>query len=153
MTRALIWALICTPIILRWYFDATEHGLICNLLSQRLVFLDVTFGREETISAVLMKLSADQLVFSPFLLAMFLIYIGAFRAATSSYRFSETAQVIKKELLPMQISGMFFWVPVSLSLFTVVPDHLKIFVINIAGLFYNTMLALKISSQDTKKKD
>ena len=70
---------------------------------------------------------------------MFLIYIGAFRAATSSYRFSETAQVIEKELLPMQISGMFFWVPVSLSLFTVVPDHLKIFVINVAGLFYNTM--------------
>jgi hypothetical protein len=40
---------------------------------------------------------------------------------------------------------------VSLSLFTVVPAHLKILVINLAGLGWNCLLALRMQAAGTGK--
>jgi len=49
------------------------------------------------------------------------------KATTSHYDFkNETLDLIRKDLFSMQVSGMAFWVPISLSLFTIVPGCLQI---------------------------
>ena len=57
--RALVWALLCTPLVGRW-----------------LSFLESFFGEGVDWESVLQKMAADQLVFSPFLLLTFLLYVG-----------------------------------------------------------------------------
>ena len=51
---------------------------------------------------------------------------------------------------------MYFWVPVSLSIFTVVPDLWKMLVINIASFVYNILLSLTVTNSgasDSKPKN
>ena len=47
---------------------------------------------------------------------------------------------------------MFFWVPVSLCIFTVVPDTWKLFVINAASFIYNILLSLKVNNVISQTK-
>eukprot|EP00802_Teleaulax_amphioxeia_P026592 Tamp_27706.p1 GENE.Tamp_27706~~Tamp_27706.p1 ORF type:complete len:232 (+),score=24.09 Tamp_27706:109-804(+) len=126
--RAFIWALLSTPVIDAW-----------------LEFLEAFFGSGTDWGTVALKTSADQLAFGPVLLTSFLLYFGAFqKATTQNYEWKDTLDLIRNELVSMQLSGMAFWLPVSLSLFTVVPEWAQILVINVAGLIYNIGLALQL---------
>jgi hypothetical protein len=96
------------------------------------------------------------LLFSPALLAIFFGFIGMFDALTTGSSLRESMRLIKHELIPATLNGMYFWVPVSLSIFTVVPDLWKMLVINIASFVYNILLSLTVTNSgasDSKPKN
>jgi hypothetical protein len=85
------------------------------------------------------------LLFSPALLAFFFGFIGIYDALTTGSSLGASLRLIRHELIPATVNGMYFWVPVSLSIFTVVPDLWKLFVINIASFLYNILLSLTVT--------
>mmetsp|Transcript_1913 Transcript_1913/g.3059 ORF Transcript_1913/g.3059 Transcript_1913/m.3059 type:complete len:205 (+) Transcript_1913:244-858(+) len=128
------WSTLCTPVIGHW-----------------LVFLDTTFGSGNDWSTVLQKLACDQICFGPVMMSSFFLYMGIFNWLTvRGYEFSETIYILRYELFGAWLGSLYFWTPVSISIFTIVPDHAKILVLNIAGLIYNVGLCLTISGTETK---
>ncbi len=78
-----------------------------------------------------------------------------FDALTTGSSLGASLRLIRHELIPATVNGMYFWVPVSLSIFTVVPDDWKLLVINLAAFFYNILLSLTVTNStvsDSKLK-
>eukprot|EP00290_Baffinella_frigidus_P058912 CAMPEP_0180366954 /NCGR_PEP_ID=MMETSP0989-20121125/16468_1 /TAXON_ID=697907 /ORGANISM="non described non described, Strain CCMP2293" /LENGTH=259 /DNA_ID=CAMNT_0022360759 /DNA_START=23 /DNA_END=802 /DNA_ORIENTATION=- len=127
LARIALWSLVCTPIVSMW-----------------LELLETTFGSGEDATTVLKKLAVDQGAFGPLLMLLFFLYVAVFDALASQASLQEGIATLRREVWPAYKGSVVFWVPVSVSLFTVVPPHLKILVINLAGLGWNCLLALRM---------
>jgi hypothetical protein len=117
----------------------------------RLEFLESTFGSGDDVVTVLKKLIADQAGCGPLLMLGFFLYVSILDALMRRATLSEGIATMRREAWPAYRSSVIYWVPVSLSLFTVVPAHLKILVINLAGLGWNCLLALRMQAAGTGK--
>jgi len=138
--RLVIWGLLSTPIVDRW-----------------LEFLDSTFGHGTDVPTLLKKLSIDQLLFGPWLLALFLVYVGAFDSVTTKYRFRSTFDGLGRNVVHGTLAGIAYWLPVTICMFTLVPRSFRLLLLSVTGLVYNTFLSLWVSGQaserDKKKEE
>ena len=94
-----------------------------------------------------LTVSLSQLLFSPFLLAVFFGYIGLFDAFTIGSNLRTSLDLIRSQLIPATVAGLFYWVPISLSVFTIVPDALKLLVVSVASFIYNILLCLIVKDE------
>jgi len=128
--RFALWALVCTPIIDAW-----------------LTQLDRVFGGGSNMLVVAQKLLVDQVFFGPCFLTLFFTFVGFYDFVTQGkdLKFLNFKKLFMEQVLPTHRNGMMFWLPIHLANFTIVPLGLRVVVINLAGLIFNVMLALRLS--------
>lgn len=138
--RLAIWGILCTLVVDYWYVDPapasmgtsfSPHSFIISLhrdcqfaalqsrrrfdsrrFAHRFAFLDNTFGTENDVPTLAKKITLDQVLFGPFILSSFLIFVGAFDAITSDHKFAATFERFFANVLQGHLAGMSYWLPV-----------------------------------------
>lgn len=96
-------------------------------------------------NTALLKVAADQGCFAPVFLSTFIAGMEFLRGG----KLTEIKNKIKQDFVPVLITNYKIWPAVQICNFYLVPFHLRILVVNITALGWNTYLAW-MSEQDQK---
>jgi len=139
---ACIGFLFTAPLLHAWYnimhafFSPDSIG--GNMLASLPAAINAKFA------LVLSLLVADQLVFSPFAIAMFFVVNGV-ATALSKLELDHIRQIwptLKREYVQTMIKNWKLWPSAQVINFTLVPVHLQVLFSNFIGLIWNTLLSL-----------
>ena len=101
--------------------------------------LDRFIKGSRTLRNALKKTAVDQAFFMPFYLAVFIMVMAVLRREKSE----EISRRLSRDFQPMLITSYGLWPAVQLINFWAVPLHLRIPVINVVGLAWNTYISWK----------
>lgn len=99
--------------------------------------LDRLFGNKMTFSVSMLKMTVDQLFFSPLEVSSFMVWTHVIERQKDS----TLAEKLNRDLLPTLSASYLFWCPASLASFYLVPYHLRALYTCIMCVVWDTFMS------------
>lgn len=106
-------------------------------------WLDSRFGTAATLQKALIKTAAGQATLFPLYTSLFFTYMGLLEGLTPA----QCVAKVRQAFPPTFVTGSVFWPTANIFNFMLVPPHLRVPYVNVAGLFWNAWLSYENSTK------